>query len=452
MAHAQHTQLRPATRSTPRALLGSTVQLREFLSGPGPRWLGAWLLGVSAFMALFSSSFLGAFHQPTPHWVPIAVVAPAPTVTTLQHKLNDQASGAFTLTRYGSVDRATTALRSATVDAVFVPPSTPTSASQSAEGGGRPVALLLTASALGKLPTQVITQTFTGIGKATGATVEVRDVVPLRTQDPFGISSFFFSIAVFLPSFIASVLLTVLFRRAPALARMVAIVALAGCLALIDVAVADAGLGALVGHPGTLIGVAVLASLAFTAPTVALGRLLGPPGAPVALLVFIILGLPASGGPFGTAFLPDFHRAFSPGLPLTNAVLAVRNITYFGGDNLSGPLGILAIWAGSGLLALAVISLVEKHLTPSSSARQPTTAGAQVPSSLSVATSGVTLALLSRYLETADDRAQSQLRAALVRLAPEYGSEGERARWVAREILRPAARRALEEALAARDS
>lgn len=340
---------------------GSTIPLREFLAGPGPRRLAAWVLGVSAFTALFAGSFLGALHRPRPHHVPIAVVAPTAAVATLQDRVNAVVPGGFALKPYDSAQRATTSLRDAGVDAVWIPPALPGAAPD--DSAGR-VAGLFTASALGAGQTQVIAQTFSGIGKAAGATVTVTDLVPLRAQDPFGISSFFFSVGVFFPSFLGSMVLALLLRRTPALATMAAILVLAVCVGLIDVAVADGGLGALVGHSGTLIGIGALTSLAFSAPTVAAVRLLRRLGAVLALLVFVVLGLPASGGPFGTAFLPAFHRAFSPGLPLTNAAYAVRNASYFGGHALAGHLGALALWAGAGLLVLGVIAMSEAATRP----------------------------------------------------------------------------------------
>lgn len=341
-----------------RTRLRSTVPLSEFRHDSGMRKLAAWGLGVAAFMALFVSSFLGAFHHPSPHDVPIAVVASQPAVAQMQQKLERAAPGAFTLHHYQSQSAATAALRGTKVDAVFVLPG---SGSPGSGAGNKPAATLRTASALGKLPSQVVVQTFTELGNAAGARVQIHDVVPPAPDDPFGISPFFFSIGLFLPSFIGAAVFTVLFRRAPSGVRLASISALAVAFGLIDVAVADGGLGTLTGHPAALIGVAALTSLAFTAPTVALGRLLGVLAVAVMALVFVVLGLPASGGPFGTAFLPDFHRAFSPGLPLTNAVVAVRNISYFGSNGIAGNLGVLGVWAGAGVLILAVMSVLERQ-------------------------------------------------------------------------------------------
>ncbi|HVM65239.1 MAG TPA: hypothetical protein VMU14_10285, partial [Acidimicrobiales bacterium] len=250
---------------------------------------------------------------------------------------------------------ATTALRDSTLDAVWLPPAS----AAVAQGGPTPVARLFTASALGIGPTQLITQVLTSAGKAEGATTTVTDVVPLPAHDPFGISSFFFSVAVFLPTFLGAMVLALLLRRTPWVAMAVGIVVLAGSVGVIDVAVADGALGALTGHSGALIGIAALTSFAVSAPTAALGRAWGPVGALLAVLVFVVLGLPASGGPFGSAFLPAFHRVVSPVLPLTNAVSAVRNTSYFHGHAVSGHLRTLTIWALGGAFVLAVMAVLE---------------------------------------------------------------------------------------------
>lgn len=322
------------------------------------RRVAGLLLGVSAFAALFATSFIGALHQPKPHDVPIAVVAPAPAVTVLQQRLGARLPGAFTLERYGSVARATTALRDASVDAVWVPPPLPVSDGRS--DGGKPVARLFTASAVGAVPSEIITRAFSTVGGAAGDAVSVKDLVPLPARDPFGASSFFFGVAVFLPSFLGGMVMALLLRGTPALVSIGAILLLAVCVGLVDTTVADPGLGALVGGYGALIGIAALTSIAVSAPIVAAGRLWSPVGPLLGVLVFVVLGLPATGGPFGSAFLPGFQRAFAPGLPLTNAVVAVRNASYFEGHDLAGHLGVLAAWAGAGLLVLTAFAVLER--------------------------------------------------------------------------------------------
>jgi hypothetical protein len=64
---------------------------------------------------------------------------------------------------------------------------------------------------------------------------------------------------------------------------------------------------------------------------------LGAAGIGLSTLTFLVAGIPSSGGPFGVSFLPAFYRVAGPGLPLTNAATASRNISYFGGHAIGAP-------------------------------------------------------------------------------------------------------------------
>ena len=56
----------------------------------------------------------------------------------------------------------------------------------------------------------------------------------------------------------------------------------------------------------------------------------------LALLAFIVFGIPASGGPANLAsFTPGFLRVLSPVLPLGIAASSIRNVVYFGGHATS---------------------------------------------------------------------------------------------------------------------
>jgi hypothetical protein len=71
--------------------------------------------------------------------------------------------------------------------------------------------------------------------------------------------------------------------------------------------------------------------------------------------VFLILGLPVSGGPGGLApFGPSLLRFFDSALPLGVAADAVRNTVYFGAHDTAGHLMVLAAWAIAGVVALVL--------------------------------------------------------------------------------------------------
>jgi nucleotide-binding universal stress UspA family protein len=118
------------------------------------------------------------------------------------------------------------------------------------------------------------------------------------------------------------------------------------------------------GHYPAIAAIAALFSLAVAAPTAALGRR-WPPLVAAAVLVFLVLGLPVSGGPAGLApFGPGFLRVLHPVLPLGTAVSAVRAAVYFGGYGAAGPLWVLAAWAVAGVAALALVTAWRRRQAP----------------------------------------------------------------------------------------
>jgi len=101
-------------------------------------------------------------------------------------------------------------------------------------------------------------------------------------------------------------------------------------------------------------GIVALFSLAISAPTAALGRIKLPLIA-LAVITFLIVGIPVSGGPSNLGpFGPGFLRALDSALPLGVAADAVRNTLYFHGNDTAGYLWVLGGWAAAGIAALLV--------------------------------------------------------------------------------------------------
>jgi hypothetical protein len=104
-----------------------------------------------------------------------------------------------------------------------------------------------------------------------------------------------------------------------------------------------------------LVGLVVVAlfSLAISAAAAALARIKPAP----AILVFVILGIPVSGGPGALApFSTGFPRVLDPALPLgVAAVDTLRSTVYFHGHDVTGQLLVLAICTAVGVAALVLI-------------------------------------------------------------------------------------------------
>ena len=91
------------------------------------------------------------------------------------------------------------------------------------------------------------------------------------------------------------------------------------------------------------------------AATAGLQAAIGPAGTGLVILVFVILGNSASGGPFARPLLPGPWRTIGGVLPPGASVDLARSALFFDGARIAGPILVLVGWAALGIgLALAL--------------------------------------------------------------------------------------------------
>jgi hypothetical protein len=81
----------------------------------------------------------------------------------------------------------------------------------------------------------------------------------------------------------------------------------------------------------------------------------GPAGTAVVILLFVILGNAASGGPFARPLLPGLWRAIGGVLPPGAAVDLGRSALYFDGARIAGPILVLIGWTAIGTALLMAL-------------------------------------------------------------------------------------------------
>jgi nucleotide-binding universal stress UspA family protein len=312
---------------------------------PAPhRALAGFMVASAAFAAIFVALTLSAYHAPRPHDLPVGIVGPAAVTSRIEHALNSAAPGAFGWRGYPSEAGARTGITQREVDGALV-------------ASGRNLRLLV-AQGGGSGPAQVLTQASGAVAAASGRQLVVTDVVPPLPDDTEALSSFFVVLSVLIPSLAAGSGSALAFRRArPALAVAVP-VAVAVVIGVVSAAVADGIAG--LGNYAAIAGLVALFCLSVAAPTALLARI-WPPLVIVAVLVFIVFGIPVSGGPANLAsFGPAFLRVLDPVLPLGVAASAIRNVVYFGGHATALRLWVLAIWALAGIAGLILITTLRR--------------------------------------------------------------------------------------------
>jgi nucleotide-binding universal stress UspA family protein len=309
------------------------------------RALAGFVVASAAFAAIFVALTLSAYHAPRPHDLPVGIVGPAAVTTRVENALDSAIPGAFAWHSYPSESDARTGITQREVDGALV-------------ASGRDLRLLV-ATGGGTGPTQVLTQASEAVAAHSGRPLVVADVVPPLPRDTQALSSFFVVLSVLIPSLAAGSGSALAFRRArPALAVAVP-VAVAVVIGLVSAAIADGIAG--LGNYAAIAGVVALFSLAVAAPTALVARI-WPPLVIVALLVFIVFGIPVSGGPANLAsFGPAFLRVLDPALPLGLAGSIVRNVVYFGGHATALHLWVLAAWALAGIAGLILVTTLRRR-------------------------------------------------------------------------------------------
>jgi nucleotide-binding universal stress UspA family protein len=285
-----------------------------------------FIVANGLFAAVFVVLVLSAFHAPSPHGLPVGIVAPTTVTGHVQNALGRAVPGGFDLRGYGGEAAARAAIAHGQLTGALI----------AAPGRLK----LLVAQAAGAAPAQALTTAIGAVAARSRLPLTVTDVVPPLPGDSMALSPFFVILGVVFPSLAAGSASALVFRRA----RPV------WCVA---------GLG----HYAAIAGIVALFSLAVAAPTAALGRI-RPPLVAAAVLVFVVFGLPASGGPSGLAsFGPGFLRVLHPALPIGAAASAVRGAVYFDGFGTAGPLWVLAAWALAGVAALTLITARRRRVS-----------------------------------------------------------------------------------------
>ncbi len=308
------------------------------------------VLGVLGLQLGFVLSYIGAFHAPTPHHIPVAVVAPGSVAQQVVGQL-DALSGDPVRARTAATEQEARALiLDRTVDAAIL------------VNAGTSTDTLLVATAGGPAVASVAEQIAQSVESAEHRQVTVTDIRPPAAGDGRGLSSFYLVLGWIVGGYLAAAILGMAGGARPA-NRHRTIIRL-GTLALYAIVsglggaiIAGPVLGALPGGLMALWGIGALVVFGAAATTVAFQILLGTAGIGVTILVFVVLGNPSAGGAYPTSLLPTFWRAIGPWLPPGAGTNTVRNTVYFSGHAIGGSLAVLAGYAVLG----TVVSLVAKR-------------------------------------------------------------------------------------------
>ncbi len=294
-------------------------------------------IGLVVVMALFLAAYSGAFSDPVPHAIPVAVLAPAPlasqlaTTPALRVRPADNASQVRELVEARSVYGGLIAFDRRNVELIV------------ASGGGHSVAAALRT-------------VVTAAAQRSGARLTVEDLAPLNGRDPTGAVEFYSIVFLTLASSLGAMVLGRVMGRVrhhvDAWGRAVFLALYAGLLAAVFGALADSGLGALVGHPAFLFLVFWACSVAVCLAISGVSALLGGRLAIVVIVATVMLGNTSSGGPVGRPLLSTLYSSLTPIFPQGAGLTMVRGANYFASHGVASGGTTLAVWGGVGLVLL----------------------------------------------------------------------------------------------------
>jgi hypothetical protein len=317
-------------------------------AAPTPKAVALVLLPALVLMLAFAFSYVGAFHDPTPHNVPLAVVGP-PSVAAQLAALPGSPLDPRTVTSrqaalsqiddrevYGAYDAATNTL--------------------------------YVASAANRATAVALEATFDRVAAAQGRpAVRVTDVKPLPPKDPNGTAAFYAVIAWVFGGYIGATLIGLIGSarsdsRKRGAARIGALAGFALVAGVLSVVILRASFDVFTGHVIALSAIAALTIFASAVATAGIQAAAGPAGTGLVILVFVILGNAASGGPFARPLLPGLWRTIGGVLPPGAGVDLARSALFFDGARIAGPILVLVGWAAIG--AALMIALGGRIMDP----------------------------------------------------------------------------------------
>jgi hypothetical protein len=331
----------------------SSVSFRSELRDAVSVRTTALVFAVLLLQLGFILSYVGAFHAPKPHRIPVAVVAPQQVSAQLVGQLNGLAGSPLKV-KATTEAAARTSIAAGRISAALIVNAAGTNDTLLVSSGG------------GVSVATAVEQVATTVEASQQRTATVTDVVPLQTGDGRGLTGFYLVIGWIVGGYLVAALLGVAKGARPAnvsraVIRLLAAVPYAVLSGLGGALVVDQLLGAVTGHFVALWWIGALLVFGAAAVTMAFQVLFGVIGIGITVLVFVVLGNPSAGGAYQSALLPPFWRAIGTALPNGAGTDAVRRIVYFHSNGISGHLLVLATYAIAGTAVTLAASLANQR-------------------------------------------------------------------------------------------
>ena len=295
---------------------------------------------VLALQALFVLCLVSAQQLLVARSMPFGVAgAPSPVVAAVASKLG------LDLTDYPSQSAAMTAIDQGSLYGAYVTGSTSDT--------------LIVVPAKSFFAQTEVEPAFLAAAHKLGRPVTVQTAKALPPSDPVAAVTSLLLLPLLIGGYLAAVLV---FKAAggtaaaPWRAAILTGYALVGAL-LTDL-IAGPGIGAYSSsHFWPLLPCFWLVTSAVVLAAAAIQGLAGKAGTLLVAALFIVVGGPPAGG-LGTYLLPNYWRNIGVVFPPQNAVTLIRNVLYFGGNNITTPLVVLFLYVLAGVAVIGYLGRI----------------------------------------------------------------------------------------------
>lgn len=335
--HATHHHAAPKAPRQPR----SGGVLRPEGLGRVVRTFGSHILVPLFLAAGMALAYLGAFHAPSPHDLPVGVVGQGPTAQVFAQTVTDQSDGALVAHVVATTDDAEQQVRDRTLAAAYAPTATG--------------ATLYVSTAASETTASVAQKVFLPIAYGQHLPFRVADVVPTGDEDTTGQGLFFLLVGLSVGGYASAITVASVATKLGAVWTALVGLVTAGVVAGIGVVVAGPVYGVVTTHQWQVFGFAWLYDAVIIALGVGLHPLLGRWTTPVLTMLFVMLNFTSSGGIFQPALQPGFFAALNTFWSGAAWLQAVQDLQYFPDASLARSVLVLVSWLAAALLVCAVV-------------------------------------------------------------------------------------------------
>ncbi|WP_286289079.1 hypothetical protein [Microbacterium candidum] len=298
-------------------------------------------LMIPLFLALgMAFAYMGAFHAPAPHGMPVAVVGSGPEAQVFAQTLNDKGDGKLAVTTVASESTARRQILDQKIAAAF-----------QVDASGATLYVSHAASEAGAATAQAL---FQPIAYDQHLPLQVVDVRSGTAQDPAGQSLFFLLIAITVGAYASSVAISASASKLGVLWRIGIGAAVGFVVAAAAVVIAGGVYHALNGNEWLIWLLAGLYAFGIITIGIGLHPFLRGWTTPTLTALFVMLNVTSAGGVYPSYLEPAFFAGLTTFWNGAAWLDAARMLTYFPGQSIGFDALRLSLWAVAGV-ALVIV-------------------------------------------------------------------------------------------------